>query len=110
MWHDKPRPVCFISSARGREGSDLEKNQNVMNGLHERCVYPRSTTEKESGEPPENAINHMDVSSDFSPMTSAITKTQFQRQEIDAVTQGETNRRLVGGGVGGPSNNMITNN
>lgn len=75
MWHDKSRPVCFISSARGRGGSDLEKNQNVMNGLHERHVYPRSTTEKESGELLKKAINQMDVSSKLSPMTSAITKT-----------------------------------
>lgn len=44
--HDKSGPVCFILSARGGGGSELEKNQIVMNGLHERCVYPRSATGK----------------------------------------------------------------
>lgn len=70
MWHDKS---SCISSAHSI--GDLEKNQNVMNGGHEQCSYPRSTAEKESGEPLEDAINQMDVSSQFSPMTSAITKT-----------------------------------
>lgn len=67
-----------------------------MDYMSDACTHA-AQREKQSGEPPQNAINLRDVSSEVSPMTSAITKTSFQRQEIDASSQGETAGRLVGG-------------